>query len=73
MAGPAQATKKLKLVQGPCMIHTKFGAYRTNRFEVIQFFCKFQYKIALQRIDVVRKVGRKAAERVARVNGGLEV
>ena len=23
------------------MIHTKFGAYRMNRFEIIQFFSKF--------------------------------
>ena len=25
------------------MIHTKFGAYRTNRFEVIQFLVNFSF------------------------------
>ena len=28
------------------MIHTKFGAYRTNRFEVIQFYVNFSFSSA---------------------------
>ena len=31
---------------GKRMIHTKFGAYRTNRFEVIQFLVNFSFSPA---------------------------